>query len=76
MMPAPPSGLDQLRRAERCGDGVGIAGARKDIYGGVGELDHIRVPVLDVPEDRTRLAPFPGRSQSSRAAARVDPDAP
>ena len=41
------SGLNQFRCAERCGDGVGISGTREDIHGGVGELDHVRVAVLD-----------------------------
>src|ERR1022692_271754 len=50
-MLSPWSGLDQLRRTERCGDGVGIAGACIDIYGGVGELDHVRVRVLDRPRE-------------------------
>jgi hypothetical protein len=50
-MPGPPSGLNELRCPERCGDGIGIAGAREDIHGGVGELDDVRVAVLDRPRE-------------------------
>src|ERR1039457_4858049 len=46
-----PSGLNQLGRAEGRGDGVRVAGAGEDLDGGVGELDDVRVSVLDRPRE-------------------------
>jgi hypothetical protein len=59
------SGLDQLCRAEGCGDGIRIAGAGEDLDGGVGELDHVRVSVPDRPDEGV-----PGRLLAGMPAAR------
>src|ERR1700722_10285512 len=50
-VPGPRSELNQLRGPEGRSDGVGIAGTPEDVHGGIGELDHVRVAVLDCPRE-------------------------
>ncbi len=47
LLGAPGSALDQVGRAERRGEGVGVAGARVRVSRGVGELDHVLIAVVD-----------------------------